>query len=220
MKFRILLLAILVSGAVHAGPDASGDFSATCTLTEKRQVAEGLLIPTKTAPQRIKVHYRDGGFLFQHRGITYSSPRLDAQGLASTPKGQQYRYAKDDQAFSVADGETYFELARCLTAAPAANMQLKGAVSSPAPGVICDRKARFCADAQGISLGLTKAYLGAKAEATMLSRINGAGGPANYDLTWFGLSNGVDCKTQEKVCHVAKHSDQMDAAHTHALFGR
>jgi hypothetical protein len=97
---------------------------------------------------------------------------------------------------------------------------LKGAVFSPEPGVICDRKAQFCADAQGISLGLTRAHLGPQAEETMLARIREAGGPANYDLTWFGLSNGVDCKTRDKVCHTGKHSGKVDAAHTRALFGQ
>ena len=97
---------------------------------------------------------------------------------------------------------------------------LKGAVYSPKAGVVCDKKAQFCADDQGISLAHTKEYLGAKAEATMLGRIKEAGGPTNYDMTWFGFSNGVDCKVQDKVCRVSKHSDKVDAAHTKALFGR
>jgi hypothetical protein len=108
----------------------------------------------------------------------------------------------------------------CVASPLAMSAQLKGAVYSPKPGIVCDKKAQFCADAAGISLALTKEYLGAKAEATVLSRIKDAGGPANYDLTWFGFSNGVDCKTKQKVCHVSKHSDKVDAAHTNALFGR
>ena len=107
-----------------------------------------------------------------------------------------------------------------VAASLAEGAPLSGDVDSPHPGVLCDRKAHFCADAEGISLGLTREYLGEKAEATMLARIRDAGGPANYDLTWFGLSNGVDCKTREKVCRVSKHSDKVDAAHTRALFGR
>jgi hypothetical protein len=79
---------------------------------------------------------------------------------------------------------------------------------------------RLRAEAQGISVAFTKEYLGDKAEQTVMNRIKEAGGPANYDLTWFGFSNGVDCKTKEKVCHVSKHSDKVDAAHTKALFGR
>ena len=34
-------------------------------------------------------------------------------------------------------------------------VKLKGAVYSPYPGVICDRKAGFCADSEGIAVALT-----------------------------------------------------------------
>lgn len=108
----------------------------------------------------------------------------------------------------------------CLASPLAMGAQLKGAVYSPKPGIVCDKKAQFCADEQGISLAFTKEYLGQKAENAMLGRVRDAGGPANYDLSWFAFSNGVDCKTKEKVCHVSKHSDKVDAAHTKALFGR
>lgn len=108
----------------------------------------------------------------------------------------------------------------CLAPSLAMAAKLKGSVYSPMAGVVCDKKAKFCADEQGISLGYTKEYLGQKAESAMMARINEAGGPSNYDLTWFAFSNGVDCKTKEKVCHVSKHSDKVDAAHTKALFGR
>jgi hypothetical protein len=108
----------------------------------------------------------------------------------------------------------------CLASPQAMSAQLKGAVYSPSPGIVCDKKARFCADDQGISLAYTKVYLGQKAENTMMGRIKEGGGSATYDLTWFAFSNGVDCKTKEKVCHVSKHSDKVDAAHTKALFGR
>jgi hypothetical protein len=113
MKYPILLLTVMLSGVVQAGPPVDGDFSVTCTLTEKRQVTGGMLVGTKKSPQRVKVDYLDGGFVFKYEGILYSSPRLDAQGVATTPEGQQYIYSKDDRAFSVADGEKYFELAKC-----------------------------------------------------------------------------------------------------------
>ena len=96
---------------------------------------------------------------------------------------------------------------------------LKGSVYSPRPGIVCDKKARFCVDEQGISLGHTRAYFGQQAEGAIMARINDAGGPSGYDLTWFAFSNGVDCKTKVRLCHVAKHSDKVDAAHTKALFG-
>lgn len=107
-----------------------------------------------------------------------------------------------------------------VAASLAEGAPLRGDVDSPHPGVLCDRKAAFCVDAEGISLGLTREYLGAEAEAAMLRRIRDAGGPGNYDLSWFGFSNGVDCKTRERLCRVSKHSDKVDTEHTRALFGR
>lgn len=98
---------------------------------------------------------------------------------------------------------------------------LKGAVYSPSKGVVCDRKANFCADSSGISMGFTREYLGAKAEKIMLDRITKvekAG--SHYDLTWFAFSNGVDCMVAQQRCTTHKHSDKVDAAHTKALFGK
>ena len=109
----MVLLPVLLSGVVPAGAASSGNFSMTCTLTEKRQVDGGMLVNTKTKPQRVKVNFLDGGFTFKFNGVMYSSPRLNAQGVAETPDGQQYIYSKNDRAFSVANGEQYLELAKC-----------------------------------------------------------------------------------------------------------
>ena len=38
-----------------------------------------------------------------------------------------------------------------------------GNVYSPEQGVICDKKSGFCSDSYGISLGMTKDFLGQKA---------------------------------------------------------
>ena len=59
-------------------------------------------------------------------------------------------------------GATLISTAFSAGAAPSAN------VYSPYKGVLCDRKAGFCADEQGISMGLTKEYLGAEAEKKMV----------------------------------------------------
>lgn len=96
---------------------------------------------------------------------------------------------------------------------------LKGAVNSPAPGVICDKKAGFCSDDYGIAAGVTKMYLGDKAEAKLIEIINSAG-PGNFDTTTFTLTNGVHCDTNAKKCTTSKFEDKIDAAHTKALFGK
>jgi hypothetical protein len=112
-KALMVLVPILSSGAVQAGPESSSNFSTTCMLTEKRQVTGGMLVGTKTPRQPVKVDYLDGGFTFKFKGVMYSSPRLNEQGVAETPDGQQYIYARDDRAFSVANGEQYLELDDC-----------------------------------------------------------------------------------------------------------
>ena len=88
-------------------------------------------------------------------------------------------------------------------------------VSSPIAGVICDQNAGFCADSQGISMAYTEQYLGADAQKNMMSRMQD-----NFDSTTFVLSDGVACNTQARKCTVAKFSDQVDTAHTRALFGQ
>lgn len=101
----------------------------------------------------------------------------------------------------------------------AAEKKLKGAVYMPSQGVICDKKAGFCADSEGISMAFTKEYLGQAAQDKMMKRIDESGGPKNFDTAWFTLSNGVSCKTKENACTVSKFDDKIDAAHTKALFG-
>ena len=113
MKRLVMLSTTLLSGVVQPVSASSDNFSTTCELTEKRQVEGGMLVSTKTEPQRVKVDYLDGGFTFTFNEVMYSSPRLDAQGVAETPDGQQYIYSKADRAFSVANGEQYLELTKC-----------------------------------------------------------------------------------------------------------
>jgi hypothetical protein len=90
---------------------------------------------------------------------------------------------------------------------------LKGAVTSPVSGVICDKKAGFCADASGISMGLTKEYLGEGAEQKLLAQ-------GEFDLTAFVLTNGVACDTKSQKCTKGKWDKSIDTAHTKALFGK
>jgi hypothetical protein len=113
MTCLVVLSTTLLSGVVQTASASNGNFSTTCKLTEKRQVEGGMLVSTKTKPQRVKVDFLDGGFTFKFNGIMYTSPRLNAQGVAGTPDGQQYIYSKADRAFSVSNGEQYLELTKC-----------------------------------------------------------------------------------------------------------
>lgn len=99
-------------------------------------------------------------------------------------------------------------------------VQLKGQVYSPEPGVICDKKAGFCADAEGIAVALTKMYLGDKAEKKLMDRVRPEPGVQDFDTKTFVLTNKVACDCKAKVCKVSKLDDKVDAAHTQALFGK
>ena len=94
------------------------------------------------------------------------------------------------------------------------NRSLGGSAFTPFSGVVCDRQAGWCADAWGLSMGLTKDYLGADAEAKLLAITK-----ANPDMstTEFTLSNGVRCNTEKKRC-VVKGTNDVDPATQKALF--
>lgn len=99
------------------------------------------------------------------------------------------------------------------TFAAGAGKTIKGSVTTPMAGVICDKKANFCADSSGISAGLTKEYLGDAAQAKLMAM-------GEFDMSEFVLSNGVRCDTKTQKCTVSKINQKVDAAHTKALFGK
>lgn len=102
----------------------------------------------------------------------------------------------------------------------AKTVPLKGQVYSPEAGVICDKKAGFCADSEGIAVALTKMYLGEKAEKRLMDMIRPEPGVQDFDTTTFVLTNKVACDCKAKKCKVGKFEDKIDAAHTKALFGK
>ena len=87
-------------------------------------------------------------------------------------------------------------------------------VYSPDDGIICDKKSQFCADSQGISLGWTKEYLGARAAKVWTKRIT-----RNFDTTVFTMSNGLYCDTNEKICKKSKWDDRPNSHWTRIMFG-
>jgi hypothetical protein len=107
---------------------------------------------------------------------------------------------------------TVVSLACSVSSGIAGQKMLKGSVYSPEAGTICDKKGGFCADEQGISVSITKMYLGEKAEKKLL-------GMGDFDMTRFTLTNGVYCEVKIKKCTISKYEDKVDVAHTKALFG-
>jgi len=96
-------------------------------------------------------------------------------------------------------------------------MAQAASVYSPAKGVICDKKSHFCVDSYGISMGLTKEYLGQKSVNKFNKMV---GDIKNMDMTVFTLSNGLNCDTNKKICKKSKYDDNADAHWTRVLFNR
>jgi hypothetical protein len=86
-------------------------------------------------------------------------------------------------------------------------------VYSPEKGVVCDRRAGFCADGTGISMSWTEKYLGNAA----VKKFDEATAGGAFDPTEFTLSNGVYCKTQQNVCYKSKLGTEIAPAVTEAL---
>ena len=88
-----------------------------------------------------------------------------------------------------------------------------GKVFSPDRGVVCDRVGKFCADYQGIALGLIKEYFGESAMRTWEKRMS-----KNFDKSRFTMSNGVHCDTNVQKCYTNKFKDAVSRKWTKRLF--
>ncbi|MCF7716536.1 YcgJ family protein [Aeromonas jandaei] len=85
------------------------------------------------------------------------------------------------------------------------------AVFSPAAKVVCDKKGGYCADSQGISIGLTRAHLGEQAASRLQKNLQGA------DSGSYTLSNGVHCESSEKQCYKDRYFPRTKESHFTAI---
>ena len=81
----------------------------------------------------------------------------------------------------------------------------------PDRGVVCDRKAGLCADSYGISMGLTKQYLGQAAEDKLMRY-------KDHDNTRFDMSNGVFCNSKVRTCYKSKFQEKVDHYFTNKMY--
>jgi hypothetical protein len=87
-------------------------------------------------------------------------------------------------------------------------------------GAICDRKSGFCADEMGVSVALTKMYLGDKAEQKLMAEINKVG-IQDFDATTFTMRGGLTCDTKVKTCWTNRYDKtKVDAKAMRTLFGQ
>jgi len=88
-----------------------------------------------------------------------------------------------------------------------------GKVFSPDRGVVCDRVGKFCADYQGIAVGLTREYFGDAAANKWSKHMT-----KNFDKSRFTMSNGVHCDTNVQKCYTNKFKDAVSQQWTKHLF--
>lgn len=87
-------------------------------------------------------------------------------------------------------------------------------------GAICDKKSGFCADFMGVSVALTKMYLGDKAEQKLMAEINKVG-IQDFDATTFTMRGGLTCDTKVKTCWSSRYDkSKVDVKATQTLFGK
>jgi hypothetical protein len=86
-------------------------------------------------------------------------------------------------------------------------------------GVICDKASGFCADHAGVSVALTKMYLGDKAQSKLMVEINKVG-IQDFDATTFTMRGGLTCDTKIKTCWTNRYDKKVDAKATQTLFGK
>ena len=91
------------------------------------------------------------------------------------------------------------------------NPMKTGGVYSPSQGVLCDTKAGFCADSYGISMGLTKEYLGQAAQDKLMSY-------KDFDTSEFTMTNGVYCDSKMRKCYNNRWKEKVDVYYTGKLF--
>ena len=91
------------------------------------------------------------------------------------------------------------------------------AVYSPEHGIICDKKAGFCVDSEGISMGFTEIYLGKAAVTKYMKMIEGI---ENMDSKNYTLSNGLSCDSTKRICKKSKWDEKTDEHWTKILFGK
>lgn len=86
-------------------------------------------------------------------------------------------------------------------------------------GAICDKSSGFCADHMGVSVALTKMYLGENAERKLMAEINKVG-IQDFDATTFTMRGGLTCDTKIKTCWTNRYDKKVDAKATKTLFSK
>jgi len=98
--------------------------------------------------------------------------------------------------------------------APKKSHKKNGNVYFPERGILCDKKAGFCADREGISMGYTKEYLGQAAQDRMMQFVE----RDHMETASYTLSNGIYCDSHIQKCYTNKYKEHIDHTYTNKLF--
>jgi len=92
--------------------------------------------------------------------------------------------------------------------------QKNSSVYFPSNGIVCDKKAGFCADSTGISMGYTKEYLGQVAQDKMMGYVE----KDHMETGSYTMSNGIYCDSALKTCYTNKWKEKVNSYFTKKLF--
>ena len=99
--------------------------------------------------------------------------------------------------------------------APKENHTSNGSVYFPEHGIVCDKKAGFCADREGISMGYTKEYLGQAAQDKMMGYVE----KDHMETARYTLSNGIYCDSHKRKCFKDRYNGSpVNKHYTNKLF--
>jgi uncharacterized protein YecT (DUF1311 family) len=97
---------------------------------------------------------------------------------------------------------------------PAHPASHRGSVYSPDYGIVCDKKAGFCADKEGIAMGYTQVYLGQAAAEKFNNMID----KYHMETDSYTLSNGIHCDSKDRKCYNNKWKEKVNHEYTSKLF--
>ena len=104
-------------------------------------------------------------------------------------------------------------LAGCMTTVRAAE---NDRVWSPEAGVVCDSRGGFCADHEGLSMGLTRQWLGEQAQSRLMQMVSGTLSMNTRDFT---LTTGEHCESASRTCWTDRYREARDEKLTRQLYG-
>lgn len=205
MKRVLGLILMSVMGAAHAGDVFYPQQGEVCDrvshfCADRQGISMGLteLHLGKSALDKLQQAMGDG--IGVHLDSYTLSNGVYCESKTQTCYSDRFKTRKDSSATENLFGQSTTN---------------RATVFFPTPGVVCDRKSSLCADASGISLGLTLSYLGQAAQDKLQQAL---GDGVGVDMGTYTLSNGIYCDSHVKACYSDKFKTQLDFQTTKRLF--